>query len=452
MARDTDTIVAPATAPGTGGIGIVRVSGPETERLARRILGSLPEPRTATYRIFRDADGEQLDSGLALYFPAPASFTGESVLELHGHGGPVVVAMLVDAAVDMGARLAEPGEFSKRAYLNDKLDLVQAEAIADLIGSSTAQAARAALRSLSGAFSNTVTALAEQLTRLRMHVEAAIDFPEEEIDFLSDEQLLARIAECAAAFEQLRSQARVGRVLRDGINVLILGRPNVGKSSLMNAILGESRAIVTEVAGTTRDTLEEQLVLAGFPVRLIDAAGVRDTEDPVEIEGVKRARDKASSADLVLLVIDGSVALNDEDRLALELCHPEKTLIVINKSDQAQQCDTAGLAGFEHRVAVSAKYNQGLAELGEAIVRHLAEDSSLAGNEGVIITERRHRDALLNGIVALDRLFASTVSAAPRECLAMDLREALGALGRITGETTPDEILEQIFSRFCIGK
>jgi tRNA modification GTPase len=206
------------------------------------------------------------------------------------------------------------------------------------------------------------------------------------------------------------------------------------------------------VAGTTRDTLEEQLVLAGFPVRLIDAAGVRDTNDPVEQEGVRRARVKASSADLVLLVIDGSVPLNDEDRLALELCRPDKTLIVINKSDQAQQCDTTGLEAFEHRVAVSAKYNHGLTELGEAIVRHLAEDASLADNEGVIITERRHRDALLSSLSAFDSFFASAAAAVPLECLAMDLREVLGALGRITGETTPDEILEQIFSRFCIGK
>jgi tRNA modification GTPase len=283
-------------------------------------------------------------------------------------------------------------------------------------------------------------------------LEAHIDFPDDEVGELDLPALLEPLHRVARQMHTLAESFDLGRVLREGISILILGRPNVGKSSLMNAILGESRAIVTEVAGTTRDTLEEQLVLAGFPVRLIDAAGVRDTDDPVEQEGVRRARDKASSADLILMVIDGSVPLHDEDLLALELCRPDKTLVVINKSDQAQLCDLSRLAGFEHRVAVSAKYNQGMTDLGQAIVRHLTEDSSLADNEGVVITERRHRDALLSGIKALDELFISAASAAPRECLAMDLREVLGALGRITGETTPDEILEQIFSRFCIGK
>jgi tRNA modification GTPase len=237
----SDTIVARATPPGTGGVGIVRVSGQQTEAIARTLLGSLPEPRTATYRSFRNAAGERLDTGLALYFPAPTSFTGESVLELHGHGGPVVISLLVDAIVDLGARQAEPGEFSKRAFLNDKLDLVQAEAIADLIGSGTAQAARAALRSLSGAFSRAIDALAEQLVRLRMHVESAIDFPEEEIDFLSDGALLARIDECATAFEILLAEAQQGRVLRDGFQVVIVGKPNAGKSSLLNLLSGQSQ-------------------------------------------------------------------------------------------------------------------------------------------------------------------------------------------------------------------
>ena len=266
MINLADTIVAAATPPGTGGVGIVRVSGDKTEHIARTLLGSLPEPRCATYRVFRSAAGQKLDAGLALYFPAPASFTGEPVLELHGHGGPLVISLIIDSIVDLGARRAEPGEYSQRAFLNDKLDLVQAEAIADLINAGTKQAARAALRSLSGAFSTAVDTLAEQLVRLRMHVEAAIDFPEEEIDFLSDELLHRRLNECADAFARLQEQAKQGRVLRDGFQVVIVGKPNAGKSSLLNLLSGQEAAIVTEVAGTTRDILREQIDIDGLAV------------------------------------------------------------------------------------------------------------------------------------------------------------------------------------------
>ena len=302
MQYRNDTIVAPATPPGTGGIGIVRLSGPGVEASARRMLGSLPEPRYATCAVFRNATGEQLDTGLALYFPAPASFTGESVLELHGHGGTVIVSLLVDAALELGARRAETGEFSKRAFLNNKLDLAQAEAIADLIGSGTAQAARAALRSLSGAFSKAVTALAERLTLLRVHVEAAIDFPEEEIDFLSDATLEARLVECGEAFEQLMATARAGRVLRDGYRVVIVGRPNAGKSSLLNLLSGEDTAIVTELAGTTRDILREQIDIDGLAGRDVDAGEVAELlEDPAE--AVALAHDQPAQDLFVLVVV-----------------------------------------------------------------------------------------------------------------------------------------------------
>jgi tRNA modification GTPase len=302
MIKHTDTIVAAATPPGTGGVGIVRVSGDKTEQISRKLLGSLPEPRAATFRAFRDERGRKQDTGLALYFPAPASFTGESVLELHGHGGPLLVSSIVASIVAMGARQAEPGEFSQRAFLNNKLDLVQAEAIADLINAGTTQAARAALRSLSGAFSEAVTALAEQLVRLRIHVEAAIDFPEEEIDFLSDELLLRRLDECADAFSLLQDQARQGRVLRDGFQVVIVGKPNAGKSSLLNLLSGQDAAIVTEIAGTTRDILREQIDIDGLAVELVDTAGLRENPDRVEEEGIRRARAALQSADAVLWI------------------------------------------------------------------------------------------------------------------------------------------------------
>ena len=310
----TDTIVAAATPPGTGGIGIVRISGDDVERIARTMLGSLPEPRTATYRNFRNAAGERVDVGLALYFPAPASFTGEPVLELHGHGGPVIVSLLVEAVVDLGARPADPGEFSKRAFLNDKMDLVQAEAIADLIDSGTAQAARAALRSLSGAFSLAVNGLADKLAQLRTHVEAAIDFPEEEIDFLSDEALLRRIEDCAAAFAALRADARQGRVLRDGLQVVIVGKPNAGKSSLLNLLSGQDAAIVTEVAGTTRDVIREQIDVDGLAVELVDTAGLRNDPDRIEAEGIRRAREALGNADAVLWIQDVTDQEQDEPR------------------------------------------------------------------------------------------------------------------------------------------
>ena len=290
MPPENDTIVAAATPPGTGGIAIVRISGEEALPIARAMLGSLPEPRVATFREFRGANGELLDAGLALCFPGSASFTGEPVVELHGHGGPVVVASLIEAIIGLGARRAEPGEFSKRAFLNDKIDLAQAEAIADLIGSGTEQASRAALRSLAGEFSTAVQALVEQLTALRTYVEAAIDFPEEELDFLADAEVTSRIEDCDRTFAALLDKAVVGRVLRDGFQVVIVGKPNAGKSSLMNRLSGEDTAIVTEVAGTTRDVLRERINLDGLAVELVDTAGLRDDPERVEAEGIRRQR------------------------------------------------------------------------------------------------------------------------------------------------------------------
>lgn len=443
MRNHEDTIVAPATPPGTGGIGIVRISGEKTEAIARKLLGCLPEPRAATYRNFRNAAGERLDVGLALYFPAPASFTGESILELHGHGGPVVISMLVDAIVELGARYAEPGEFSKRAFLNDKLDLAQAEAIADLIDSGTAQAARAALRSMSGAFSDAVNALAERLVLLRMHVESAIDFPEEEIDFLSDNALLKRLDECAAAFANLQAGAKQGRVLRDGFQVVIVGKPNAGKSSLLNLLSGQEAAIVTEVAGTTRDVLREQIDIDGLAVELIDTAGLRNDPDRIEAEGIRRAKEALASADAVLWIQDAT----DKDQEAPKENLPDgaPVTVVHNKIDLSG--DAPGLVDGE--AYLSAETGAGIDALRKCI-RELAGYENQG--EGAFTARRRHIKALQRaadhfaaGRKALDETRAG-------ELLAEELRLAHQELGQIVGRFTVDDLLGRVFSEFCVGK
>lgn len=439
----TDTIVAAATPPGTGGVGIVRVSGTEVERIARAMLGSLPEPRTATYRNFRNTAGERVDVGLALYFPAPASFTGESVLELHGHGGPVVISLLIDAVIELGARQAEPGEFSKRAFLNDKLDLVQAEAIADLIDSGTAQAARAALRSLSGAFSAAVDGLAEQLVRLRMHVEAAIDFPEEEIDFLSDDALLQRIEDCAAAFETLTAEAKQGRVLRDGYQVVIVGKPNAGKSSLLNLLSGQEAAIVTEVAGTTRDVLREQIDVDGLAVELIDTAGLRNDPDRIEAEGIRRAREALASADAVLWIKDAT----DQDRGEPKENLPEGVPITIvhNKIDLTDA--QPGL--FDGEVYLSAQTGDGIDALRQRIRELAGYDNQ---GEGAFTARRRHVRALRRAREHFAKGRHALEEARAGELLAEELRLSQHALGEITGAFSADDLLGKIFAEFCIGK
>ncbi len=446
MTEITDTIVALATPPGTGGVGVVRISGGEVERIARHMLGGLPEPRYATYREFRRADGETLDVGLALYFPAPASFTGESVLELHGHGGPMIVALIVDAVVELGARRAEPGEFTKRAFLNDKLDLAQAEAIADLIGSGTAQAARAALRSLSGQFSAAVDVLARQVVQLRMHVEAAIDFPEEEIDFLADDALLRSLEQCGSAFDDLMRQAAVGRVLRDGYQVVIVGKPNAGKSSLLNKLSGEDAAIVTEVAGTTRDILREQISIDGLAVELIDTAGLRDDPDRVEAEGIRRARAAMANADAVLWIQDATLPANGEK--AADVPDDIPSIIVRNKIDLTDEC--AGVAGEDPvTINLSAKTGVGIGALQEQLCE-LAGYKNLG--EGAFTARKRHSDALKRAAGHFNTGRDALSNAGAGELLAEELRLAHEALGEITGAVSSDDLLGRIFSEFCIGK
>jgi len=443
MDPSADTIVAGATPPGTGGIGIVRLSGPDVPRLARQLLGSLPEPRHATWRMFRDAAGDAVDSGIALYYPAPASFTGEHVLELQGHGGPVVVGLVVDAAVALGARPARAGEFSERAFLNGKLDLAQAEAVADLIESHTAQAVRAALRSLSGEFSAAVHELVEQLTRLRIHVEAAIDFPDEDVDFLADAALARRVDEAGAALARLRARAGHGRLLRDGFEVAIVGRPNAGKSSLMNRLAGSDTAIVTEVAGTTRDVLRETVDMDGLAVLLVDTAGLRDDADRVEAEGIRRARQAIERADCVLWLTDAG----EGDTAPAEPIPDAATLLrVINKIDLSGESPGAGDDGA---IRISAKTGAGI----DALQSRLVELAGYADpGAGALSARRRHLEALDRAAAHFEAGRRALAGSAAGEIMAEELRLAQAVLGEITGAVSADDLLGRIFGEFCIGK
>lgn len=447
---EQDTIVAIATAAGRGGLGIVRVSGSKVATIASGLLGLVPKPRVATSRVFRDRDGNAIDSGLALFFPAPHSFTGEDVLELHAHGSPVVLDLLTARALELGARLAEPGEFSRRAFINNKIDLAEAEAIADLIDSASAQAARAAVRSLQGEFSKRIHALVEALIATRMYVEAAIDFPEEEIDFLADESLRLRFAELLARLEEITATARQGALLRDGMTVVIAGKPNAGKSSLLNALAGYEAAIVTPIAGTTRDVLRERIHVDGMPLHVIDTAGLRDSEDVVEMEGVRRARAAMTSADRILYIID-STELPAQPELSNELgALPQKVpvTLVLNKIDLLKQAATIE-SGEPARVHVSVCTGAGL----DLLRTHLKECMGYHSEEaGTLSARRRHLDALARAhanVHAAERLLAERRAG---ELVAEELRQAQQHLGEITGEFSSDELLGRIFSSFCIGK
>ncbi len=444
--RQDDTIVARATPPGRGGIAVIRLSGPGVGEVAAGMLGKLPEPRRAELRKFVDATGEPIDSGIALLFPAPHSFTGEDVLELQGHGGAMVCDLLIERAIELGARIADPGEFSRRAFLNDRMDLAQAEAIADLIDSGSRSAARAAQRSLRGDFSDAVTDLNESITRLRTHVEAAIDFPEEEIDFLRDAALLERIAGVERQFGELERVARQGCLLRDGVTVVVAGRPNVGKSSLLNALAGYEAAIVTDVAGTTRDLVREQLDLDGLPLHVVDTAGLRPWKDRVEQEGIRRARAELGSADHALIVLDASCADNDLDALTAELPDGLGYTVVRNKIDLTGEPAGPVTGGS---VNVSALQRDGI----EALRTHL---KSVLGYEpppeGAITARRRHLESLARARQHFDLARQQLEKHAAGELMAEELLQVQNALAEITGEFHNDDLLGQIFSSFCIGK
>jgi tRNA modification GTPase len=444
-----DTIAAVATPPGRGAVAIVRISGPATAAIAEGVLGRVPPPRLAVLARFRDTDGTGLDDGLALFFPGPHSFTGEDVLELQGHGGPVVVDMVLARVLALGARLARAGEFSERAFLNGKLDLAQAEAIADLIDSGTTAAARLAARSLEGEFSRQVQGLAGRITRLRTYVEAAIDFPEEEVDFLSDGKVSADLDAMIDGLEAVRRSARIGCLLREGMTVVIAGRPNAGKSSIMNALAGRESAIVTEVAGTTRDLLREEVQIEGMPVHLIDTAGLRDSGDPVELEGMRRARAEIDRADLLLWVFDDQA---DPGHLALDrhsLPPGVPLALVRNKIDL-----TGTPAGLRTdpgppEIALSVVSGAGMDALRDYLKSAVGYDGP---SEGGFIARRRHLHALERAARCLEGGRDALEASGAGELLAEDLRSAHSALQEITGAFTADDLLGEIFASFCIGK
>jgi len=447
-----DTIVARATPAGRGGIAIVRLSGPDAASIGSQLAGATPPPRQAVVRTFQDSAGNAIDGGLLLFFSAPNSFTGEDIIELQCHGSPVVVDMLIDRATELGARLARPGEFSQRAFLNDRLDLAQAEAIADLIDATSEQAARSAQRALQGEFSELITALNEQIIQLRVYIEAALDFPDEEVDLLADKGVSKRLEALQIAIHQLRNSARQGQLLRDGIKAVIAGPANVGKSTLLNALAGQQRAIVTDIAGTTRDLLRETVLIDGLPVEFIDTAGLRKSDDPVEQAGIALAEQAIGDADLLLTIDSGdgsSRALEPLEQLILKTAGDAKRIAITNKIDIHHRRAELVEDGDRTHVYLSAKTGEGLDLL-------RAEIAKVAGfhpdEEGAFIARRRHLDALsrVDQSVAAGR--SSLRDHGAGELLAEELRSAQQALGEITGEVTSDDLLGAIFSSFCIGK
>lgn len=456
MSSDTDTICAIATPAGRGGVSIVRISGPKTSSLAKDILGFLPTPRFAHYGNFISSTEEIIDTGIALFFPGPNSFTGEDILELQAHGGPYLVDLLLSEILLKGTRLARPGEFSERAFLNNKIDLAQAEAIADLIDSNSVQASKQALRSLQGEFSQLINSLVSSITKLRIYVEAAIDFPEEEIDFLSSGKVEEQLNSIIHSLEKVLVQAKQGSILKEGLKVVIAGEPNAGKSSLLNVLSGQSSAIVTDIAGTTRDTLKEHINIDGMPLHITDTAGLRESDDPVEKEGIKRAWKEIREADQVLLIVDSTKQQKIQEsevwqQLKKELTDFHNLTIIKNKVDLSGQkierlIDSANGLTTLH---ISAKQNLGI----ELLHLHLKECAGFnASEEGGFIARRRHLDALQRAKVSLNQAMEQLSTHRAGELVAEDLREAQESLSEITGEFTSDDLLGEIFSSFCIGK
>ncbi|MFT7110477.1 MAG: tRNA modification GTPase [Psychrobacter glaciei] len=451
---NTDTIVAIATPPGRGGVGIIRVSGPKSKVIANEMLGFNPKPRYAHYCPFKDQTENTIDEGLALYFEGPNSFTGEDILELQGHGGPVVLDFVLKRCIELGARTARPGEFSERAFLNDKIDLTQAEAIADLIDSASEQAARCAVRSLQGAFSHRIHELVNSLIQLRIYVEAAIDFPEEEIDFLSDGKVEKDLRGVMDNLANVMQEANQGTLLREGMTVVIAGRPNAGKSSLLNALSGRDTAIVTHIAGTTRDVLREHIHIDGMPLHIIDTAGLRDAPDEVERIGIQRAWNEIEQADRVLLMVDGTETSETAPHdiwpdLVDKLPHPERITVVRNKADLTGETSGMTYDGQSPVVRIAAKDGSGVTELREHLKTIMGYNPS---SEGGFIARRRHIEALEQATLFLNNGLDQLTGASAGELLAEDLRMAQNSLNEITGEFSSDDLLGKIFGSFCIGK
>jgi tRNA modification GTPase len=442
-----DTIAAIATAAGAGGIGIVRVSGPATKAIVAGVLGTSTAPRHAAYLDFKLANGELIDRGIAIFYPNPHSYTGEDVLELQAHGGTALMQILLARCIELGARQAEPGEFTRRAYLNDKLDLAQAEAVADVISAATAEAAKSAIRSLSGEFSQRINALLIKLIDLRMFVEACLDFPEEEIDFITQGRVAEKLGFIVDELQFVFSKAKQGSLLREGINVVLIGQPNVGKSSLMNQLAGEEIAIVTSIAGTTRDTIKNLIQINGVPLHVIDTAGLRETDDEVEKFGIARTWRAAETASIALLLLDATHGITETEKSILARLPQEIGKIwVHNKIDVANEPASVQEKNQDTHIYLSAKTGAGV----DLLKNHLLKLAGYQNNsEGVFMARARHLDALAQVQAHLD---IATKKINFAELVAEELRLAQDALGSITGEFTPDDLLGEIFSKFCIGK
>ncbi len=450
--HSNDIIAAIATPPGRGGIGVIRVSGRNLQSIAKAILGSIPHPRNAHLSHFFDENGHSIDRGIAIYYPSPHSYTGEDVLELQGHGGPAVINLLLSRCLQLGARLAEPGEFTLRAFLNNKLDLVQAESVVDLIDATTADAARCAMRSLQGEFSATIQALVRALIDLRMLVEATLDFPEEEIDFLESARAATRLQDIREKLERVLISSRQGSLLQEGVKVVLVGQPNVGKSSLMNRLSGDEVAIVTEIPGTTRDTIQQLIQIKGIPVHIIDTAGLRETTDIVEKSGIARTHAAIKKADLALLLIDSRYGLTDADQQILQRLPAELPLLtVFNKIDLLSESTRIEEESGKPIVHLSTKTGAGLESLRMKMLEMIGWQSNIAG-EGMFMARQRHLQALSKATTHLDNAIPWVENGRQLELLAEELRLAQIALSSITGEFTADDLLGEIFSRFCIGK
>jgi tRNA modification GTPase len=445
--ENLDTIAAIATPPGNGGVGIIRISGALIPEIAKQLLNKPLLPRQALYSSFIDGDGSVIDSGITLYFPSPASYTGEDVLELQGHGGSVVLDMLLRRVLSLGARLANPGEFTERAFLNNKLDLAQAEAVADLIESGTEQSVRSAQKSMQGVFSVQINELVAELTELRIYVEAAIDFVDDEIDFLTDGVVENRIVRLLSRIEEIQKTAQQGRLLRDGMTVVLAGKPNAGKSSLLNALAGHEAAIVTDIAGTTRDVLKERIQLDGMPLHIIDTAGLRESDDAVEKEGIRRAHEEIQKADKILLLID---AREPEVESILKTLPPDISITrIYNKIDLLGLEPEIKQTELGTQIYLSIKTGSGM----ELLKQHLKQSVGFnEATDNVFLARRRHIEALRKGREFVESALNQLQGSRAGELVAEDLRQAQNSLAEITGAVTSDDLLGKIFSSFCIGK